>query len=333
MKSIRSRPIVPFVTSLAALLLPAAAASAGGFEGKVTIRDIELSPAAIMRFTGGQTPADARKILDVPVETILSTGGDGVRVEKHTFTVKGSRVRFDSLGRREHGYAIMNVDNGDMYMVRPGKDVMKSTRAERDQMAGQVNDVQKKVQEAMAGANLTAEQRAALPAFLGGGGAKKSVPDPSVRSLGKNAQVNGSSAAAWQAASGPYVVIGWVTSDHAELMPTYEAMTDMEPGIAKEEDFFDKASDAIAKRGMPTRMQRLDMSNPYETSYSISDVIEVAKGAVDEALVTPPADLPVRSMADMARQHMPQAAPGGAPPGMGMPQGIQLPPGLIPPQR
>jgi hypothetical protein len=203
------------------------------------------------------------------------------------------------------------------------------TNEDREAMASQVSAMQKAVQEAMGGMELTPEQRARLPGMLGAP-QPGTRPKPTISRIGDTAVVNGSKCEAWKVQAGRKTVIGWATRDHRDLAETYRSMVAKQVELSPEGGFSDEAEALIAEKGMVMRVQELEMSGYGRPEYRISDVLEVTEATVSDAAVTVPRDFPVNTPQDMMAEQMGgnQMPPGAIPPGMQLPPGVQLPPGM-----
>jgi len=242
---------------------------ADGFEGTLKFRTVSVPIDQLKGLTDGGS-ADADKLYAIPIDKVMAV--PGVKPRETTIQVKGSKVRADTGGREPDGYVIMDIDQGTSWMVMPAqKKYVEWTKADLKALADKMGEMQKQMQERMAG--MPPEQRKQMEAMMKSmpGAAGSDAPKPQVRALGKTQTINGMQTTAYEVRIGDDTAVGWVTQDQKDLQRTFKKLREGEEKMMSRNPGPGLQS-ALADNGLPVRVQKVE-----RTDYRIEELVDVQR--------------------------------------------------------
>jgi len=323
--------------------------SAAGFEGELETRQIRADLNAIQRVVPGASPVDPSTVAAIEPQRFVDDGGEGVRVNTSVMTIKGAWGRTDLNDPNMPGFMLMNFEEGNAYACSSDrKQCLRLTQEDRKAAEAQMDTANAAIREAMKNQKLTPEQQAHLSGMLREPDDEDDTP-VAVEETGREQTVAGARSSLYKASAGGDIAYAWMTTELPEISKVYNQALKLFEQSSRNKGFAGRAREAVSGKGLPMRVQLVEISQGRPV-YRSNEIVAYRQKTVDDAYVRPPAGWKIRSreelMADAARSAHPGArnprAPGAPPsahppvqlpPGVKLPPGTQLPPGVVPPSQ
>lgn len=278
---------------LAVLWLAWPAAPAAAFEGVLKWRLVRVEKPALAKVAGADASADT--IFEIPYDALMSLHGEAV-VSDITVYAKGSKVRADGTGRNQGTYTITDLDSGLTQIVAPDKKRITEF-SEQDAKTLQRRANAMKAFFAESGNPKKGEDARDTVARITKGEADEEPPARvEVVSLGRDQTISGMPTKAYEVKGGKTSVLGWVTSEHPEvleLLLRIDKTRARQAGAAAES----RPKTVLSKEGLPVRVQTLDAR-----AYTVEDLVAIEPKAVDDALFQVPAGFNKATAAEIANE-------------------------------
>lgn len=233
-----------------------------GFEGVVTSRRITLGPEAVAKLGAGSPD----KVLGLPVDK-LRAGKEEAEITT-AISIRGSQVRADVS---EDVFVLMDADSGVLQVVNSKQHtVMKWNKVALGKAADRLAALPQNVQDQIA--KLPPERRAALEAAVGKTPAVAGEVEVRLRDTGRDAKIAGLKCRGYEAKSAGETVVGWVSSEQADLAAAFRSFAAAEQAIRPGPK---NARMLLAEKGLPVRVQSLNAHG-----YQVDEIIQIESKTV-----------------------------------------------------
>ena len=283
------------------LSLPVAASA--GFEGKIQNRKVRADASAIERVVANTKSSGNSGLVSVPPQRFVDDGGDGIRVETGTLTVKGAWGRAESREADSAAgsgvFVLMNFENGDAFACRAERQrCTKTTRAEREAARDHAAEIRKAVRGVMKDAGLLG---------TGAGGAAGDS-DLGVEATQRASQVAGTSVTEYRISERERVAAAWIALSLPELASLYKDTLEVFELSGRDLGFTGRARSAAAEHGLPMRVVIVEPQRGAAV-YRASEILGFENTAVEPAYVQPPAGWTIESAREQLEKgaHSPAA--------------------------
>ncbi len=256
---------------------------AQGFEGTVTMRQINVSQMALASLVGEDSDEEAeidpKEVFAIPLERIIGLIGstEGVEAEKITYHIKGNKLRVDDSSGGMPGYAVMDWGAGTFQLVSPDERVvMEMTKKDFEELKTMYPDDEGQPVQTKA----------------------------EVRALNQTREINGMRTSAYEIRSEDEIAVVWVAPELKDLVSTFRDFEShmKEMGVISDEEEQTEVFMLVAEHGFPVLEQTFKNYGGYGNGdYDISEIVLLERKTVSADLFKVPADFERRSFMDVIR--------------------------------
>ncbi len=276
---------------------------AGGFEGKMVIRNgrIDLTQVEVPGLKGAQpTPQFATKAVALPFDTYrqvikeVGKNGPGVRVHTEVVWVKGSLFRTDTQEKGDKVAIIFDAKTQKMTTIS-----FKDKRAMVIDVGKMMKGVHSVAEEMGKTFGLDAN---AMKKMMQGENEAEEQDQFSLKPTGKKKKINGFKCELYAGTDedgNPLQV--WLTTPSPDIKRMFSSLEEMSKAIQKETQVEDKKSEFFEKLNKIPVLTKWVEDN---SDFYFNEFVSVKKQSVSSDLFTVPKGFKVVSLSDMFKNQM-----------------------------